>query len=205
MDPKSHWEQIYRTKPSNGMSWFQREPGLSLRLLDAAGLGPTSRVIDIGGGDSRLVDHLVERRVCGVTVLDVSGTALARAKARLGPKQAAVTWIEADVTGEWSAPPADIWHDRAVFHFLTQAEDRASYVAHLRQTLKQGGAVVISTFALDGPEKCSGLPVIRYSAETLGAELGREFHLSETASELHRTPFGTVQSFCYSRFTRVDL
>jgi len=204
MDPKTHWEQIYRTKPSHAVSWFQAEPTLSLRLLDAAGLGPASRVIDIGGGDSHLVDCLVERGLCGVTVLDISGAALARARARLGPKQTVVTWVEADVTGEWSVPPVDIWHDRAVFHFLTQPEDRARYLAHLRQTVKPGGAVIMAAFALDGPEKCSGLPVMRHSAETLGGELGTEFRLAETANEQHQTPFGTVQSFCYSRFTRTD-
>ncbi len=202
MDRKTHWEQIYTTKASNAVSWYQVEPALSLRLLDNAGLGPTSRVIDVGGGDSRLVDCLVARGLSGVTVLDVSGAALARAGARLGPKQLAVTWIEADVTGEWSVPPVDIWHDRAVFHFLTDGRDRARYATHLREAVKPGGAVVIATFALDGPEKCSGLPVVRCSGETLAAELGAEFHLVETASELHQTPFGTVQSFCYNRFTR---
>ena len=204
MDRKTHWERIYATKPSNAVSWFQEEPSLSLRLLEAAGVGPASRVIDIGGGDSRLVDRLVERGLRGVTVLDISGAALARAKARLGPRQSLVTWIEADVTGEWSVPPVDIWHDRAVFHFLTHAGDRMRYVAGLRQTVKPGGAVIIATFALDGPEKCSGLPVTRYSAETLGEELGAGFQLAETANEQHETPFGTVQSFCYSRFSRTE-
>ncbi len=204
MDRKSHWEQIYRTKASDGVSWFQAEPTLSLRLIEAAGHGPAGRVIDIGGGDSRLVDCLIQRGFCGVTVLDVSSAALARAKARLGKRQAEVTWIEADVTGDWSAPAVDLWHDRAVFHFLTEREDRARYVAHLREGVKPGGAVVIAAFALDGPEKCSGLPVVRYCAETLGTELGADFLLAETANELHRTPFGTTQSFCYNRFTRAD-
>jgi SAM-dependent methyltransferase len=203
MEHKAHWEHIYRTKASNAVSWFQAEPLQSLRLLDAAGLGAASRVIDIGGGDSRLVDCLVERGLQGVIVLDISGAALERARIRLGPRRGLVTWIEADVTGDWSVPPVDIWHDRAVFHFLTEPEERTRYVSRLRETVKPGGSVVIATFALDGPEKCSGLPVMRYSAETLGRELGPELRLAETASELHQTPFGTVQSFCYSRFTRI--
>jgi hypothetical protein len=138
-----------------------------------------------------------------VIVLDISGAALERARTRLGPRRDLVTWIEADVTGDWSVAPVDIWHDRAVFHFLTEPDERTRYVSRLRETVKPGGSVVIATFALDGPEKCSGLPVVRYSAETLGRELGPAFGLAETASELHQTPFRAVQSFCYSRFTRI--
>jgi SAM-dependent methyltransferase len=133
-------------------------------------------------------------------VLDVSGAALERAKARLGAIQDRVTWIEADVTGEWNVPSVDIWHDRAVFHFLTDAEDRHRYVEHLRRAVKPGGAVVMATFALDGPERCSALPVVRYSPETLSAELGSEFQLLESSRELHRTPSGALQSFWYARF-----
>ena len=148
------------------------------------------------------MDHLVTRGVQCVTVLDISGAALALARARLGSGQARVTWIEADVTDEWPVPAVDIWHDRAVFHFLIGSEDRSRYVAHLRQAVKPHGTVIIAAFALDGPERCSGLPVQRYSGETLGAELGVGFELVETVSEAHRTPLGAVQSFCYSRFHR---
>ena len=139
-----------------------------------------------------------------VTVLDISGAALARARTRLG-KQHTVQWIEADVTGDWQRPAesVDIWHDRAVFHFLTDVEDRARYLTHLRQTVRLGGNVIIATFALDGPTKCSGLPVARYSAETLGAELGPGFTLADTVTEAHQTPAGVMQSFCYSWFRRV--
>jgi hypothetical protein len=136
-------------------------------------------------------------------VLDVSGAALARAGARLGGASARVTWIEADVTGEWSVPRVDIWHDRAVFHFLIESDDRARYVARLKQAVKLHGSVIMATFALDGPERCSGLPVQRYSAETLGAEIGTAFELAETVNERHRTPSGAEQSFCYARFVRV--
>jgi SAM-dependent methyltransferase len=157
-------------------------------------------VIDVGGGDSRLVDNLIARGVRCVTVLDISGAALERAQARL--PDAPVTWIEADVTGDWSAEPVDFWHDRAVFHFLTDAADRARYKEHLIKIVKPAGHAIIATFALDGPRKCSGLPVVRYSGETLAAELGPEFHLVETVHELHHTPGGAVQPFCWSRFVK---
>ena len=157
-------------------------------------------MIDVGGGDSRLVDHLIARGVSCVTVVDISGAALERAKGRL--PHAPVTWIEADLAGEWSAAPVDLWHDRAVFHFLTEAADRARYVEHLTETLKPGGQAIIATVAPDGPTKCSGLPVVRYSAEALASELGAEFNLIETRSESHHTPMCTVQPFAYSRFVR---
>jgi hypothetical protein len=135
-----------------------------------------------------------------VTVLDISGAALRRAAARL--PGAPVTWIEADVVGEWTARPVDLWHDRAAFHFLTEGADRARYVEHLKRTLKLGGQAIVATFALDGPPKCSGLPVMRYSAETLSTELGPTFRLVETLTDEHHTPAGVVQRFCYNRFAR---
>ena len=202
MDRKSHWERVFATKASDVVSWFQPEPTGSLRLLDAAGMTTASCVIDIGGGDSRLVDRLIERGLQCVFVLDVSHAALERAKARLGTRQEHATWIEADVTGDWVVPTVDIWHDRAVFHFLTDASDRRHYLDHLRRAVKPGGAVVMATCALDGPEKCSGLPVVRYSPETVSAELGSAFRLAESLHEQHQTPSGAVQSFCYTRFAR---
>lgn len=159
-------------------------------------------MIDIGGGDSRLVDHLVARGLRCVTVLDVSAAALARARARLGDRAHRVTWIEADVTGSWTARQVDIWHDRAAFHFLTEAEDRQRYVEHVRHLVKPGGTMIIGTFAPQGPERCSGLPVRRYDAAALRAELGEGFTLVETVTDAHRTPSGTVQPFSYSRFVR---
>lgn len=157
-------------------------------------------MIDIGGGDSRLVDHLIARGVRCVTVVDISAAALRRAAERL--PGAPVRWIEADVSGDWTAPPVDLWHDRAAFHFLTDAKDRARYVQHLTGTLKPGGQAIIATFALNGPAKCSGLDVVRYSAETLLAELGPIFRLVETLTDEHHTPTGAVQRFCYNRFIR---
>jgi SAM-dependent methyltransferase len=148
------------------------------------------------------VDGLVARGLRCVTVLDVSATALARARARLGDRADRVRWIEADVAGPWTAPPVDMWHDRAVFHFLTEAEDRERYIAHLRDVVKRGGTVVIGAFAPDGPERCSGLPVCRYDAAGIGAELGEGFTLVETMTDAHRTPAGAVQAFSFSRFVR---
>ena len=149
------------------------------------------------------MDHLIERGVSCLAVLDVSETAIQRAQARLGGASSVPIWIAADVTGEWTLKPMDIWHDRAVFHFLTDADDRLRYVHHLHETLKRDGSAIIATFALDGPPMCSGLPVARYSPETLAAELGEGFSLIEFVPHIHRTPSGTTQSFQYSRFARV--
>ena len=158
-------------------------------------------MIDVGGGDSRLVDRLVDRGLACLTVVDLSGEALRRARARLG--NAPVTWIEADVAGEWHVPAVDFWHDRAVFHFLTDAADRARYVKHLQHSLKSGGQAIIATFALEGPPKCTGLPVVRYSPEDLAAALGPSFRLEEAARETHFTPSGSAQEFWYSRLRLV--
>ncbi|HET7220814.1 MAG TPA: class I SAM-dependent methyltransferase [Vicinamibacterales bacterium] len=161
-------------------------------------------MLDVGGGDSRLVDHLITGGLSCLAILDISGAALRRAQARLGKAAAGVIWLEADVTGEWSVKPMDIWHDRAVFHFLTAAEDQTRYLAHLQNVLKPAGSAIIGTFALDGPEKCSGLRVARYSPESLAARLGPGYRLVESRRHLHRTPSGSTQSFQYSRFTRVS-
>ena len=203
MTRQNHWNAIYRTKGEEDVSWFETIPAASIELFEASGLTADSCVVDVGGGESRLVDALLARGLDCLAVLDVSGEALAHAKSRVGARAEAVTWIEADVTGPWSLKPMDIWHDRAVFHFLVEAEDRARYVAHLRDTLKPDGSAIIATFALDGPVTCSGLPVIRYSAQTLAAELGEDFQLAGTRAWQHVTPWGTSQAFQYSRFRRV--
>jgi trans-aconitate methyltransferase len=173
-------------------------------MMDAAGLNSETCVLDVGGGDSRLVDVLAERGLDCLAVLDVSGAALHRAQDRLGAKAMVPIWIEADVAGDWSLKPMDIWHDRAVFHFLTDADDRQRYLVHLRHTLKVGGTAIVATFAPDGPEKCSGLPVRRYSPKSLAAELGSDLVLVDAVPYLHATPWGAMQSFQYSRFTRVQ-
>ena len=202
MRRQSHWNTIYGTKGEQQVSWFEALPALSLRMMETAGLTPETCVLDVGGGDSRLVDHLAARGLDCLAVLDVSGAALRRAQTRLGAAASIPTWIEADVAGPWALKPMDIWHDRAVFHFLTAADDRARYCEHLRQTLKVGGAAIVATFAMDGPEHCSGLPVVRYSADTLSREFLNHLELVEAVPYAHTTPWGTRQSFQYCRFTR---
>jgi SAM-dependent methyltransferase len=199
----THWNTVYETKRDQ-VSWFEALPSVSLQLMEAAGLSEETCVLDVGGGDSRLVDHLAARGLDCLAVLDVSGAALHRAQARLGAHAAIPTWIEADVTGDWTLKPMDIWHDRAVFHFLTESADRARYLDHLHGTLKAGGAAIVATFAPDGPERCSGLPVMRYSGDSLSQTLGRTLELIETVRHIHTTPWGTTQSFQYCRFRRTD-
>jgi hypothetical protein len=186
------------------VSWFEALPSTSIAMLEAAALTRDSCVIDIGGGESSLVDYLIERGVRCLTVLDVSTAALERARARLGDAASIPVWIAADVTGEWTVKPVDVWHDRAAFHFLTRPEDRARYVAHLKASVKRGGAVIIATFAPEGPATCSGLPVMRYSPEALALELGDEFRRVEAVRHEHRTPWGSVQPFTYVRFVRIS-
>ena len=200
MERRQHWDTVYTTKGDDQVSWFEPAPEVSLRLIEEAGLAPESFVIDIGGGESRLVDALLARGVRGVAVLDVSQAAIDRVRARLGAAAARVTWIVADVTGPWVAAPVDVWHDRAVFHFLTDPEERIRYVEHLTRTLKVGGTAIIATFAPDGPERCSGLPVARYSPDALADELGSSFTLVQSEAHSHRTPSGALQAFQYSRF-----
>ena len=203
MDPYRHWNAIYTKKHEHEFSWFEAFPAVSLRLLEAAGLNEETCVIDVGGGDSHLIDHLTARGLDCVAVLDVSDAALQRARTRLGSKADVPIWLEANVVGDWSLKPMDIWHDRAVFHFLTDPEDRSRYLNHLRLTLKSGGAAIIATFALEGPETCSGLRVTRYSPGSLLQTLGADFELMESVDYVHQTPWGTPQAFQYSRFKRV--
>lgn len=199
---QSHWDAVYSTRGDQQLSWFEALPALSLRMLEAAGLSRETCVLDVGGGNSRLVDELAARGLDCLAVLDVSGAALHSARARLGAAASIPTWIEADVAGSWSLKPMDIWHDRAVFHFLTESEDRDRYRIHLRETLKPGGAAIVATFAPDGPENCSGLPVMRYSSESLSREFRDDLELVEAAPYVHSTPWGATQSFLYCRFRR---
>jgi SAM-dependent methyltransferase len=204
MSRRDHWNTVYTTKGEQQTAWFEALPALSLQMMEAAGLTPETCVIDVGGGDSRLVDLLVAQGLHCLAVLDVSGTALRRAQARLGTAASTVAWIEADVTTDWSFKPVDIWHDRAVFHFLTEPEDRRRYLSRLDRTLKRGGSAIMATFALDGPDRCSGLPVVRYSPETLATGLGPDFELVEHLPHIHQTPWGNSQSFQYSRFRHLS-
>jgi SAM-dependent methyltransferase len=199
---QAHWESVYTKKGENEVSWFQENPAPSLELIAQVGATSASGIIDIGGGASRLVDNLVERGFENVTVLDLSEAALEAAKARLGDRAAQVHWIVADATVWEPLGAYDIWHDRAAFHFLTEDRDRAAYVARLELALKVGGYAIIATFALDGPERCSGLPVVRYDPVSLGQTLGRAFQLVDTRRHAHATPWGTQQSFQFSVFRR---
>lgn len=203
MDRESHWNAIYTTKGEQDVSWFETVPAVSLAMLEAAGMTTDTCVIDVGGGESRLIDELLGRGLDCLAVLDVSAAALNRAQSRVGAAAQAVTWIACDVTADWISKPMDIWHDRAVFHFLTAPEDRAAYGSRLRQTLKVGGTAIIATFALNGPEKCSGLSVARYSPDTLAATVGDDFRLVEARPYQHSTPWGAVQLFQYSRLERL--
>lgn len=201
-DRKSHWDGVYSTKTEKQVSWFQEEAGTSLDLLSYPGIDRRSAIVDIGGGVSRLVDALIERGHADLTVLDLSGAALKAARQRLGAKAAPVQWIEADITRWTPERLYDAWHDRAVLHFLTAEEDRNAYTRTLRQALRPGGLAVIATFALDGPDKCSGLPVQRYSPATLAGLLREGFNPLDSRSETHTTPWGSEQRFQYSRFIR---
>ena len=200
---QAHWENIYATKRESEVSWFEEIPAQSLELLELVCAQPSSAIIDIGGGASRLVDSLLTKGFQNVTVLDLSSAALDVARARLGDKADEVKWIVADATAWRPKETYDIWHDRAAFHFLTSAKEQRAYVKRLKQAVKPGGYVIIGTFALDGPDKCSGLPVARHSAETIGAILGADFTLVDSRRHQHETPWHAVQKFQFSAFRRV--
>lgn len=200
---QAHWQNVYKEKGEYRVSWFQERPAVSLELIESVGAKSGSAIIDIGGGASRLVDALVEKGYQDLTVLDLSDSAVSIAKARLGGSAAAVNWIVADLT-QWEPKRAyDLWHDRAAFHFLTEASDRSAYIDRLARAVRRGGHAIIGTFALDGPERCSGLPVVRYDAAQLSAALTRSFALVDMRRDDHKTPWGAVQHFQFSVFRRV--
>jgi 2-polyprenyl-3-methyl-5-hydroxy-6-metoxy-1,4-benzoquinol methylase len=201
MDTKTHWEKVYRTKEPQAVSWYRAHLETSLTLIERAAHLP-SAIIDIGAGESTLVDDLLTRGYENITVLDVSQTAIDVTKKRLGPLAKQVEWIVADITQVELEPSAyDVWHDRAVFHFLISNEQRSAYVRNVAKAVKPGGHVIVSTFGPEGPTKCSGLEVMRYDSESLHGEFGSPFRLVESSKELHHTPFGTTQQFlyCYCR------
>lgn len=194
----AHWEQVYRTKQPDQVSWFQAEARLSRELIERVAPSRDARIIDIGAGASTLVDGLVAAGFRAITVLDISPAALAVAQSRIGASAATVRWRAADVLqAELPHHGYDVWHDRAVFHFLTEAGDRARYVQQVRHAVRPGGTVIVATFAEDGPLRCSGLEVARYSPEALHGEFGPGFELVERHRELHTTPSGATQAFTY--------
>jgi len=200
---REHWQRVYGQKAEDELSWHQARPATSLLLISQGGVGPEARVVDVGGGASRLADALLEAGFRDVTVLDVSEEALETARRRLGQRASSITWVVADATRWEPGASFDLWHDRAVFHFMTRPEEREAYLASLRRSLRIGGQAIIGTFATGGPERCSGLPVQRYEPESLAAVLGAEFRLVDSLHEDHHTPAGKVQKFQFSRFVRV--
>ena len=202
MDRQAHWSTVYRTKDPARVSWYQARPGPSLLMIAAAGLGPEARVLDIGGGASALVDALLAAGYRHLGVLDVAPEALAITRARLGERAGEVEWFEGDLLAFRSPHPWELWHDRAVFHFLTDPEDRARYRRVLLDSLAPGGQAVVATFGPEGPERCSGLPVQRYDAEALAAALGPDLRLAAHHVEVHTTPSGGEQQFLFARFVR---
>lgn len=204
IERRAHWENVYQTRGEREVSWYEESPSISLDYIRATGAKPGASIIDIGGGASRLVDTLLDEGFEAVTVLDLSEKALATSKARLGARGAKVQWVAADVTTWEPSQTYDVWHDRAAFHFLTDPKDRAAYAARVLRAVRPGGHVIIGTFALDGPERCSGLPVVRYDAASLGKILGPSFKLIESRNHAHQTPMGAIQRFQFSRFRRVN-
>jgi len=198
MDAKSHWETVYGTKAPDAVSWYRPHLETSLDLIERAANGYSASIIDVGGGESTLVDDLLAKGYENITVLDISQTAIDVSKMRLGAVAEQVHWVVADVTEAQLEPAGyDAWHDRAVFHFLTSCQQRVAYVRQVAHAVKRGGHVIVSTFGPEGPTKCSGLDVMRYDAETLHDQFGVRFRLMESSKELHRTPFGTTQQFLY--------
>ncbi len=205
MNKKSHWEAIYQNKSPSEVSWYQDTPTISLELISACALSNDVEIIDVGGGASTLSDCLLEKGYTHLTVLDLSENALKHSKQRLGEKATLIDWHVEDIT-EFSAPKRyDIWHDRAVFHFLTDANDRQKYKNVLNASLKKGGYVIIAAFAIGSATRCSGLEIVQYNAEKLQNELGNGFTLVEQRIENHATPSGNTQVFGYYLFLKNEI
>lgn len=202
MDARTHWEKIYSTKAPDQVSWYRRHLEKSLELIERAAGSRSASIIDVGGGESTLVDDLLLRGYANIAVLDISQAAIDHTKSRLGPAAEQVRWLVGDITEMELEPRAyDVWHDRAVFHFLRDPDPRAAYVRQVTRSVKPEGHIIVSVFGPEGPEKCSGLEVVRYDADSLHGEFGARFRLIESSREVHQTPFGTSQQFlyCYCR------
>jgi len=206
MDAQSHWEKVYATKDPTKVSWYRPHLETSLQLITDAAGDRDARIIDVGGGESTLVDDLLAGGYRNVSVLDISSTALTVAKARIGAAADTVHWLSGDVTTfAFPRHHYDVWHDRAVFHFLTDAASRAAYVRQVAHAVRPGGHVIVATFGPEGPTKCSGLDVVRYDPDTLHDQFGPSFQLEKHLTELHRTPAGSTQQFtyCFCRLSSV--
>jgi 2-polyprenyl-3-methyl-5-hydroxy-6-metoxy-1,4-benzoquinol methylase len=198
MDTQAHWEKVYGTKSPTEVSWFSPHLETSLALIERVACDRSASIIDVGGGESTLADDLIARGYHNITVVDIAQTAIEQTKKSLGSASEFATWVVGDIT-EAGLPEHfyDLWHDRAVFHFLTEPAQRLAYVRQVASAVKLGGHVIIATFGPEGPKKCSGLDVLRYDAESLHGEFGPRFRLIESSKELHHTPFGTTQQFLY--------
>jgi trans-aconitate methyltransferase len=201
-NPRSHWDKVYAEKAEDELSWTQRAPAMSMRMIQQCELAADDPVVDVGAGASRLVDDLLDVGYRDLSLLDISANALGRVRERLGDRSDLIEWIVADVTTWEPSRPYKLWHDRAVLHFLTEPERRQGYLDALHAGLKRGGHFIVATFAPDGPEKCSGLPVVRYDADDLAELLGKAWTLQEVEREDHMTPRGRVQPFTWCRFRR---
>jgi SAM-dependent methyltransferase len=198
MDSQTHWERIYKEKAANAVSWYRPHLDKSLALIEKSAPSCSASIIDVGGGESTLVDDLLARGYEHITVLDIAQTAVDANRKRLGKASERVHWLAADITKAQLPPSAyDVWHDRAVFHFLTTTSDRVAYVRQVARAVRHGGHVIVATFGPEGPMKCSGLDVVRYDADSLHSEFGIHFRLLDSCNELHHTPFGTIQQFLY--------
>jgi len=201
-DRKAHWEKVYGGKSPIEVSWYQKEPTLSMCLIHNTGVAPDAAIIDVGGGASTLVDRLCANSYTNISVLDISANALDHARKRLAERGCDVNWHNQDVVNFDPPQQFSIWHDRAVFHFLTSKADRVKYVNAVKRTLAPGGHLILMAFAIGGPEKCSGLDIVQYDANKLMAELGEGFELLETGEEIHSTPVGGEQKFAYFHIVR---
>ena len=199
---KDHWERVYQKHAPTEVGWYQAYPEISLKFINNTGVGLDGRIIDVGGGTSTLSEHLLDQGYKQLAVLDISKNSIEKAKSQLGEKSGRITWIEADVTTYSFKEQYDVWHDRAVFHFLTKYKDRKEYMSSLNQGLRLNGHLIIATFSLDAPPKCSGLSVVRYSPKILQNELGDNFDLLEALIEDHVTPSGVKQNFIFCRFIK---
>jgi 2-polyprenyl-3-methyl-5-hydroxy-6-metoxy-1,4-benzoquinol methylase len=204
LDLRGHCENVYRTKGEHEVGWFEQTPAVSLDLIHATGVMTDAPIVDIGGGASRLVDALLDEGFEAVTVLDLSNEALAISKARLGARSAKVQWIATDITAWDPSQTYDVWHDRAAFHFLTDPKDRAAHAERVLRAVRPGGHVIIGMFAMEGPQRCSGLPVVRHDAASLGQMLGPSFDLVESCNHAHQTPTAVIQRYQFSRFRRLE-
>lgn len=202
MERKDHWENIYQTKPLSEVSWYERVPQTSINIMEELDLPKSAAIIDIGGGDSLLADHLLALGYTNISVLDISSAAIERAKLRLGPKAVLVKWIISDMLLFNGAEKFDVWHDRAAFHFLTDPQDQQLYLSTVNKNLKDDGYLVLGTFSVNGPEKCSNLPVQQYSELTLIMLFSRYFKKIKCYIKDHVTPFQTMQQFIFCIFQK---